>query len=201
MVTVEGIMNDVSNNSITSVRLAQQTGTNNNQKVSDLENMVGVAVYPIQAVKAFGELPNLYEISGLHAVVVCLLLGAVVLVVGLVQLVPGATTTNHRLALLVAGAALLILGFILAGVRCYVLHCVPLPVESPIATPIPPTGEQAPVVPKGTLDLLVGHQNQPETDALMQHREHHHHHQHHSYHHHNNHKKKRSSQGSHSEEA
>ncbi|XP_012057693.1 PREDICTED: uncharacterized protein LOC105620824 [Atta cephalotes] len=141
-------------------------------------------------------------ISGLHAVVVCLLLGAVVLVVGLVQLVPGATTTNHRLALLVAGAALLILGFILAGVRCYVLHCVPLPVESPIATPIPPTtGEQAPVVPKGTLDLLVGHQNQPETDALMQHREHHHHHQHHSYHHHNNHKKKRSSQGSHSEEA
>ncbi|KYN13519.1 hypothetical protein ALC57_14223 [Trachymyrmex cornetzi] len=141
------------------------------------------------------------KISGLHAVVVCLLLGAVVLVVGLVQLVPGATTTNHRLALLVAGAALLILGFILAGVRCYVLHCVPLPVESPIATPIPPTGEQVPVVPKGTLDLLVGHQNQPETDALMQHREHHHHHQHHSYHHHNNHKKKRSSQGSHSEEA
>lgn len=50
------------------------------------------------------------QISGLHAVVVCLLLGAVVLVVGLVQLVPGATTTNHRLALLVAGAVLLILG-------------------------------------------------------------------------------------------
>jgi len=43
-------------------------------------------------------------------VVVCLLLGAVVLVVGLVQLAPGATTTNHRMALLVAGAALLILG-------------------------------------------------------------------------------------------
>lgn len=50
------------------------------------------------------------QISGLHAVVVCLLLGAVVLVVGLVQLAPGATTTNHRLALLVAGAALLLLG-------------------------------------------------------------------------------------------
>ncbi|EFN62101.1 hypothetical protein EAG_04235 [Camponotus floridanus] len=105
-------------------------------------------------------LPELYlcgKISGLHAVVVCLLLGAVVLVVGLVQLAPGATTTNHRLALLVAGAALLILGFILAGVRCYVLHCVPLPVESPVATPIPPaTSEQAPAVPKDTLDLLVG---------------------------------------------
>ncbi|KMQ95035.1 hypothetical protein RF55_4773 [Lasius niger] len=145
------------------------------------------------------------QISGLHAVVVCLLLGAVVLVVGLVQLAPGATTTNHRLALLVAGAALLILGVIIAGVRCYMLHCVPLPVESPVATPIPPvaTTEQAPpAVPKDTLDLLVGHQNQPETDALMQHREHHHHHhQHYNYHHHNNHKKKRSSQGSQSEEA
>ncbi|XP_067207544.1 transcription initiation factor TFIID subunit 2-like [Linepithema humile] len=78
---------------------------------------------------------------------------------------------------------------------------MPLPVESPMATPVPPAAnEQTPAVPKGTLDLLVGHQNQPETDALMQqHREHHHHHQHHS--HHNNHKKKRSSQGSHSEEA
>lgn len=150
-------------------------------------------------------LPELYlcgKISGLHAVVVCLLLGAVVLVVGLVQLAPGATTTNHRMALLVAGAALLILGFILAGVRCYVLHCVSLPVESPVATPVPPaTSEQAAAAPKGTLDLLVGHQDQPETDALMQHREHHYHHQHHNHHHHNNHKKKRSSQGSHSEEA
>ncbi|XP_070162928.1 uncharacterized protein [Polyergus mexicanus] len=151
-------------------------------------------------------LPELYlcgKISGLHAVVVCLLLGAVVLVVGLVQLAPGATTTNHRLALLVAGAALIILGFIIAGVRCYVLHCIPLPVESPVATPIPPTtSEQAPAVPKDTLDLLVGHQNQPETDALMQHREHHQqHHHHHQHHHYNNHKQKRSSQGSHSEEA
>ena len=50
------------------------------------------------------------QISGLHAVVVCLLLGAVVLVVGLVQLAPGATTTDHRLALLIAGATLLLLG-------------------------------------------------------------------------------------------
>ncbi|XP_032665812.1 uncharacterized protein LOC116841678 [Odontomachus brunneus] len=137
--------------------------------------------------------PELYlcgKISGLHAVVVCLLLGAVVLVVGLVQLAPGATTTNHRLALLVAGTALLIMGFVLAAVRCYVIHCLPFPVESPVATPIPqPTSEPQAAVHKGTLDLLVGHQSQPETDALMQH------------HHHNNHRIKRSSQGSHSEEA
>ncbi|GFT53126.1 uncharacterized protein TNCV_4232561 [Trichonephila clavipes] len=31
------------------------TGTNNNPMVPGLENMVGVALYPIQAVKAFGE--------------------------------------------------------------------------------------------------------------------------------------------------
>ncbi|XP_025155731.1 uncharacterized protein LOC109504036 [Harpegnathos saltator] len=81
-------------------------------------------------------------------------------------------------------------GFVLAGVRCYVIHCLPFPVESPVATPVPPpTSEPQAQVHKATLDLLVGHQNQPETDALMQH------------HHHNNHRKKRSSQGSHSEEA
>lgn len=89
-------------------------------------------------------------------------------------------------------------GVILAGLRCYVVHCVPFPVESPVTTPVPPTtNEQAPA-PKSTLDLLVGHENQPESDSLM-HREHHH--QHHNHHHHNNHRKKRSSQGSHSEEA
>lgn len=150
-------------------------------------------------------LPELYlcrKISGLHAVVVCLLLGAVVLVVGLVQLAPGATTTDHRLALLVAGATLLLLGIVLAAVRCYVLHCMPLPADSPATTPLPAPGPELP--PRGTLDLLVGHQNQPEMDALM-HPEHqhqyHHQHLHHHHHHHGNHKKKRSSQSSHSEEA
>ncbi|CAL7935295.1 uncharacterized protein LOC143428340 isoform X2 [Xylocopa sonorina] len=150
-------------------------------------------------------LPELYlcgKISGLHAVVVCLLLGAVVLVVGLVQLAPGATTTDHRLALLVAGTILLLLGIILAGVRCYVLHCVPLPTESPVATPLPPPVNDQAGLPRGTLDLLVGHQNQPETDALMHPTDHQHqHHHHHHHHHHGNHKKKRSSQGSHSDEA
>ncbi|XP_017879611.1 uncharacterized protein LOC108624669 isoform X2 [Ceratina calcarata] len=151
-------------------------------------------------------LPELYlcgKISGLHAVVVCLLLGAVVLVVGLVQLAPGATTTDHRLALLIAGAILLLLGIILQGVRCYALHCVPLPTESPVATPLPvatqTTTELGAALSGGTLDLLVGHQNQPETDALM-HEQHQQQHHHHHYHHHH-HKKKRSSQGSHSDEA
>ncbi|XP_012251040.1 uncharacterized protein LOC105683184 isoform X2 [Athalia rosae] len=153
-------------------------------------------------------LPELYlcgKISALHAVVVCLLLGAVILVVGLVQLAPGATTTDHRLVLLVAGAALLLLGIALAGVRCYVLHCMPLPAISPMATPIPPVGTDPPAR-GGTLDLLVGHQNQnhqntPELDALMHSDHQHHHHHHHNPHHHGNHKKKRSSQGSHTEEA
>ncbi|CAG5087113.1 Protein of unknown function [Cotesia congregata] len=142
-------------------------------------------------------LPELYlcgKISGLHAVVICLLLGAIVLVVGLVQLAPGATTTDHRLILLIAGATILILGIILAGVRCYVLHCMPLPTDSPVATPLPPpsTADQSSVA-KGTLDLLVGHENPPETEQMI------HHHQHHR--HHGNHKEKRSSQSSDVEKA
>ncbi|XP_015588894.1 uncharacterized protein LOC107264783 [Cephus cinctus] len=140
-------------------------------------------------------LPELYfcgKISGLHAVVVCLLLGAVVLVVGLVQLAPGATTTDHRLALLIAGTTLIVIGIVLAAVRCYVLHCMPLPAESPVATPVPAADPEN--VPRGALDLLAGHANQPEADALM-HTVYHHHHHHH--HHHDNQKKKRSSQGSH----
>lgn len=70
--------------------------------------------YDSQKLKIFVEIfkwrHRYSQISGLHAVVVCLLLGAVVLVVGLVQLAPGATTTDHRLALLVAGSILLLLG-------------------------------------------------------------------------------------------
>ena len=31
--------------------------------VPDLENMVGAVVHPIQAIKAFDELQNLYEVS------------------------------------------------------------------------------------------------------------------------------------------
>ncbi|XP_076299291.1 uncharacterized protein LOC143218152 isoform X2 [Lasioglossum baleicum] len=142
-------------------------------------------------------LPELYlcgKISGLHLVVVCLLLGAVVLVVGLVQLVPGATTTDHRLALLIGGTLLLFCGIILATIRCYFLHCVPLPSESPVATSFAPPANEPPSLPRGTLDLLVGHPNQPETDALMHHHPHHHHHP-------TNYKKKRSSHGSHSDEA
>lgn len=71
--------------------------------------MLLVCVHKDKHIRLYNE-DHCLQISGLHAVVVCLLLGAVVLVVGLVQLAPGATTTNHRMALLVAGAALLILG-------------------------------------------------------------------------------------------
>nr|XP_003705726.1 PREDICTED: uncharacterized protein F53A9.9-like [Megachile rotundata] len=92
-------------------------------------------------------------------------------------------------------------GIILAAVRCYVLHCVPLPSESPVATPLPPPANDQTGLSRGTLDLLVGHQNQPETDALMHTDHRHQHHQHHHHHHHGNHKKKRSSQCSHSDEA
>jgi membrane-bound ClpP family serine protease len=42
--------------------------------------------------------------------VICLLLGAIILVVGLVQLAPGATTSDHKLALLISGSLLLLFG-------------------------------------------------------------------------------------------
>lgn len=39
-----------------------KTGINKNQKVPDLDPVVGVTVCPIKALKAFGDLPNSYEI-------------------------------------------------------------------------------------------------------------------------------------------
>lgn len=57
----------------------------------------------------------------LHLVVVSLLLGAILLIVGLVQLKPGADASDHRYALLGSGGVLLIVGAILAGIRCWLL--------------------------------------------------------------------------------
>lgn len=71
-------------------------------------------------------LPDYYvfgKVSALHAVVGCLLLGGVVLVVGLVQLSPGAEAAQHRYLFLGAGTALLSLGLALIGFRCYCIHC------------------------------------------------------------------------------
>ena len=58
--------------------------------------------------------------AALHAVVGSLLLGIVVLVVGLVQLSPGAEAAQHRYYLMGAGAAL-----VGAGVLGAVLRLVP----------------------------------------------------------------------------
>ncbi|XP_011502542.1 PREDICTED: uncharacterized protein LOC105365943 isoform X2 [Ceratosolen solmsi marchali] len=84
--------------------------------------------------KHIESLPEVYlcgKISGLHTVVICLLLGAVILVVGLVQLAPGATTSDHKLALLISGSLLLLFGICLAGLRCYLLHCTFISADSP----------------------------------------------------------------------
>lgn len=40
-----------------------ETEISNNLKVPDLENMVSVVLHPFEAVKAFGELPNLYHLG------------------------------------------------------------------------------------------------------------------------------------------
>ena len=57
----------------------------------------------------------------LHVVVVSLLLGAILVIVGLVQLTPGADASQHRYLLLGGGGALLLLGVLLAVLRCCVL--------------------------------------------------------------------------------
>ncbi|XP_041978023.1 uncharacterized protein LOC121732265 isoform X2 [Aricia agestis] len=62
------------------------------------------------------------RIAVLHAIVGSLLLGIVVLVVGLVQLSPGAEAAQHRYYLMGAGAALVGVGVLAAVLRCVCLH-------------------------------------------------------------------------------
>lgn len=61
--------------------------------------------------------------STLQLVVGSLLLGAIVLIVGLVQLVPNAADADHRYIFIGAGSLLLVLGLALTGVRCCCLQC------------------------------------------------------------------------------
>ncbi|XP_059051533.1 uncharacterized protein LOC131846287 [Achroia grisella] len=62
------------------------------------------------------------QVAALHAVVGSLLLGIVVLVVGLVQLSPGAEAAQHRFYLMGTGAALVGSGILGAVLRCLCLH-------------------------------------------------------------------------------
>ncbi|XP_045771585.1 uncharacterized protein LOC123871708 [Maniola jurtina] len=62
------------------------------------------------------------KVAALHAIVGSLLLGIVVLVVGLVQLSPGAEAAQHRYYLMGAGAALVGTGVLGAVLRCLCLH-------------------------------------------------------------------------------
>ncbi|CAL1683120.1 unnamed protein product [Lasius platythorax] len=57
------------------------------------------------------------KVNSLYVVVGSLLLGAVVLVVGLVQLAPGAEAAQNSAALIVAGSSLLVIGVFLAPLR------------------------------------------------------------------------------------
>ncbi|CAG4950233.1 unnamed protein product [Parnassius apollo] len=62
------------------------------------------------------------KLAALHAVVGSLLLGIVVLVVGLVQLSPGAEAAQHRYYLMGTGAVLVGAGVLGAVLRCICLH-------------------------------------------------------------------------------
>lgn len=63
-----------------------------------------------------------FQVSALQIVVGSLLLGAVVLVVGLVQLTPGAADADHRWVLLGVGLVLVVVGLIMTAIRCCCLH-------------------------------------------------------------------------------
>lgn len=56
-------------------------------------------------------------------VVGSLLLGAIFLIVGLVQLVPNAADVDHRYFFIGMGVVLLAVGFVMTAVRCFVMHC------------------------------------------------------------------------------
>ncbi|XP_022916549.1 uncharacterized protein [Onthophagus taurus] len=71
-------------------------------------------------------LPEYYvcgKVSALQLIVGSILLGAIVLIVGLVQLVPNAADADHRYIFLASGGGLLFVGFLLTGIRCYCIHC------------------------------------------------------------------------------
>ncbi|XP_015586829.1 uncharacterized protein LOC107263780 [Cephus cinctus] len=74
-----------------------------------------------EAVLALDKEPPEYyfcgKVNSLHVVVGSLLLGAVVLVVGLVQLAPGAEAAQNSAALIAAGCGLLVVGVLLAPLR------------------------------------------------------------------------------------
>jgi hypothetical protein len=62
-----------------------------------------------------------FQVSVLHLVVVSLLLGAILLIVGLVQLTPNADANHHRYYLMAIGGFLMILGLVLTALRCCLL--------------------------------------------------------------------------------
>lgn len=61
------------------------------------------------------------RVSVLHVIVVSFLLGIILLIVGLVQLKPGADASDHRYYILGAGSCLLLLGTLLTLMRCIMI--------------------------------------------------------------------------------
>ncbi|CAH0564769.1 unnamed protein product [Brassicogethes aeneus] len=86
-------------------------------------------------------MPEIYicgKVSALQLIVGSILLGAIVLIVGLVQLVPNAADADHRYIFIGAGTILLIVGFLLTAVRCFCMHCKPRGSRVVVEDPPPP---------------------------------------------------------------
>nr|XP_008200535.1 PREDICTED: uncharacterized protein LOC100141755 isoform X2 [Tribolium castaneum]XP_015837851.1 PREDICTED: uncharacterized protein LOC100141755 isoform X2 [Tribolium castaneum] len=118
-------------------------------------------------------LPELYicgKVSALQLVVGSILLGAIVLIVGLVQLVPNAADADHRYIFIGAGGILLFLGFVMAGVRCFCIHChrgarivmedVPPTLDAVNSIDVLVQRRDTQVTSPSELDALIGHSSQ-----------------------------------------
>lgn len=64
------------------------------------------------------------QISVLHIAVVTILIGAILLIVGLVQLKPGADASQYKYLLIFSGLVTTLFGILMAIVRCCLLPWV-----------------------------------------------------------------------------
>lgn len=97
--------------------------------------------------------------SALQLIVGSILLGAIVLIVGLVQLVPNAADADHKYIFLGSGGILLVMGLVMTGMRCYCIHC-----RSPhgVVVETPPTLDAV-----NSIDVLVQRDTQVGTFAAF----------------------------------
>ncbi|XP_066583155.1 uncharacterized protein [Prorops nasuta] len=90
------------------------------------------------------------KISRIRTVMVFMLMGAMFLIGGMVQMTQGTPVDGSMLVYPISGAILIIIGLIFTRVSCTCLECMNTP--SPVATPVTPLAYYPPEVPKIVVD-------------------------------------------------